>query len=348
MTNTTPSLPLSAGQLDNLEALARSIEFTEAWDFDTADEPYRIAGGEVVGGDALPYGDVYTMKEWQTPDGSECLTIAHEVGAQFGRYIAAFDPPTILALIAQARTAQQATASRGEPLTDEELADPDYMRSYVAELRETIAQLANRASSAKAEPIGEVVQGGRCDLIPVRLNGPRPGIGAKLYAAATPASDTRAAVLLNAEEMAALRRFNETCEDGEGYDVRKDMMKRLATIGVVRRTSGSIYEITEFGMYVLDGTIASAVEKSWDRFTVQIERQSAAPTAAIAEADAKDEIARLERIIDGLLDHCPDPECLTCGEIICQYNEPLHFHHDGCPSCEQAAQQAQNSAKGSD
>lgn len=103
-----------------------------------------------------------------------------------------------------------------------------------------------------------------------------------------PASDTRAAVLLNAEEMAALRRFNETCEDGEGYDVRKEMMKRLATIGVVRRTSGSIYEITEFGMYVLDGTIASAVEKSWERFTAQIERQRAAPTAAIAEADAKD------------------------------------------------------------
>lgn len=106
--NHTAAQPLD---LDKLEALARDIESTGAWDFDTADTPFRIAGGEVVGGDALPYGDVYTMKEWETPDGSECLTIAQEVGTKFGKYIAAFDPPTVLALIAQARTAQPAGAA---------------------------------------------------------------------------------------------------------------------------------------------------------------------------------------------------------------------------------------------
>lgn len=37
--------------------------------------------------------------------------------------------------------------------------------------------------------------------------------------------------------------------------------------------------------------------------------------------------------IDALLAHCPDPECLTCGAIICPHHEPLHFHHDGCPAC---------------
>lgn len=33
------------------------------------------------------------------------------------------------------------------------------------------------------------------------------------------------------------------------------------------------------------------------------------------------------------LDHCDDQECVTCSRIICPYNDPLHFHHDGCPSC---------------
>lgn len=26
-------------------------------------------------------------------------------------------------------------------------------------------------------------------------------------------------------------------------------------------------------------------------------------------------------------------ECMFCGFYYCQYNDPLHFHHDGCPSC---------------
>lgn len=35
------------------------------------------------------------------------------------------------------------------------------------------------------------------------------------------------------------------------------------------------------------------------------------------------------------LDHCADAECLTCGAICCPHGDPLHFHHDGCPACEQ-------------
>ena len=32
---------------------------------------------------------------------------------------------------------------------------------------------------------------------------------------------------------------------------------------------------------------------------------------------------------------CPnDPECLVCGANECPHSEPLHWHHDGCPSCE--------------
>lgn len=75
------------------------------WDFDTAETPFRIAGGEVVGGDALPYGDVYTVAEWETPDGSESLVVAQEIGTANGRFIAAANPAAILALLAQVEAA---------------------------------------------------------------------------------------------------------------------------------------------------------------------------------------------------------------------------------------------------
>lgn len=31
---------------------------------------------------------------------------------------------------------------------------------------------------------------------------------------------------------------------------------------------------------------------------------------------------------------CPDAECEICGMFDCPENDPLHYHHDGCPSCE--------------
>lgn len=39
--------------------------------------------------------------------------------------------------------------------------------------------------------------------------------------------------------------------------------------------------------------------------------------------------------IQALIEHCPDAECVVCGEIMCPHGEPLHFHHDGCPACAQ-------------
>lgn len=32
------------------------------------------------------------------------------------------------------------------------------------------------------------------------------------------------------------------------------------------------------------------------------------------------------------IDLC-DAECSQCGADLCPHGEPLHFHHDGCPSC---------------
>jgi len=30
---------------------------------------------------------------------------------------------------------------------------------------------------------------------------------------------------------------------------------------------------------------------------------------------------------------CRSEECQLCGVLDCPHNEPLHYHHDGCPAC---------------
>lgn len=49
---------------------------------------------------------------------------------------------------------------------------------------------------------------------------------------------------LTDEEKKAALRFWETSEDGEGYDVPKPMMKRLAALGLVVHKGGGWYEGT--------------------------------------------------------------------------------------------------------
>ena len=51
--------------------------------------------------------------------------------------------------------------------------------------------------------------------------------------------------------MDALRRFEETCTDNEGYDVPKDTMRNLQAIGLIYRTYGDMYCITDFGHHML-------------------------------------------------------------------------------------------------
>ena len=84
---------------------------------------------------------------------------------------------------------------------------------------------------------------------------PAPGEAAREYM--TGYSDCKEwaqpsqAVELSDEEQVALLRFNETCEDGQGYDVKTSMMSRLAEIGVVSRKFGSVYFVTEYGQRVI-------------------------------------------------------------------------------------------------
>ena len=92
-------------------------------------------------------------------------------------------------------------------------------------------------------------------------------------------------------ELKALRRFDECVRDPDagGHDVRKEMMKRLAEIGLVRRVTANIYEHTNFGLSVLNGDF------------------DAAPTtqpAPAAQDDAKDAARLYPVVIDGLLWLC--------------------------------------------
>lgn len=44
-------------------------------------------------------------------------------------------------------------------------------------------------------------------------------------------------------------------------------------------------------------------------------------------------LQRVDQDLEYLLAQCPDPECSTCGMLICPRGDPMHYHHDGCPSC---------------
>lgn len=50
---------------------------------------------------------------------------------------------------------------------------------------------------------------------------------------------------LTLEERAAALRFCETCQDDEGYDVPRPMMKRLAELGLVEYKGFGRYEQTD-------------------------------------------------------------------------------------------------------
>lgn len=49
--------------------------------------------------------------------------------------------------------------------------------------------------------------------------------------------------------------------------------------------------------------------------------------------DSEQENIRLQKMVDQLLVHCQIDECTVCAEIVCPHKDPLHLHHDGCPSC---------------
>lgn len=64
-------------------------------------------------------------------------------------------------------------------------------------------------------------------------------------------SEIKITVSLTEEERQALFRFYETCEDDQDYDVPLPMMRRLARIGLVRRSRANVYEFTSIGISIV-------------------------------------------------------------------------------------------------
>lgn len=54
---------------------------------------------------------------------------------------------------------------------------------------------------------------------------------------------------LQEDDQHDLHRFIETTEDGQGYDVGKDRIKRLAELGVVSNQGFGRYSVTMFGYW---------------------------------------------------------------------------------------------------
>lgn len=92
------------------------------------------------------------------------------------------------------------------------------------------------------------------------------------------------------QEMKDLMRFHECLMDGEGYDVPKDRMKRLAEIGLLRRVTANFYEHTTFGLAVINGDFQQTGE-----ITKQLDRLNA------ENAALNDYCAKVEKQRDTLL-----------------------------------------------
>ncbi|HCW3069694.1 hypothetical protein [Citrobacter freundii] len=57
---------------------------------------------------------------------------------------------------------------------------------------------------------------------------------------------------LQEQDINSLMRFNETCEDGEGYDIVAEAMARLVEIGLAGKGPHGIRNITPFGQWVIN------------------------------------------------------------------------------------------------
>lgn len=57
---------------------------------------------------------------------------------------------------------------------------------------------------------------------------------------------------LQEQDINSLMRFNETCEDGEGYDIGAEAMARLVEIGLAGKGPHGIRNITPFGQWVIN------------------------------------------------------------------------------------------------
>lgn len=138
------------------------------------------------------------------------------------------------------------------------------MRIWAADVRDELRRQHAEIESLRAkldelekqEPVA-IAEG--CDLMWIAGKQIATEINAFLYLAAG-ACPVELPFAIMDDELEALRRFDECVRDSDagGYDVRNEMMKRLAEIGLVRRVTANIYEHTNFGLSVLNGDFDAA------------------------------------------------------------------------------------------
>jgi predicted nuclease with TOPRIM domain len=104
------------------------------------------------------------------------------------------------------------------------------------------------------------------------------------------------------------------------------MMSRISSDGYRQKAAELAEEAKAFRQS------AAALRERVDRL------RDTATALALKNRAANEQIRKLKEQVRQLLDHCPDPECGTCAQIVCPHGEALHFHHDGCPACEQFRQ----------
>lgn len=98
-----------------------------------------------------------------------------------------------------------------------------------------------------------------------------------------------------------LARFNETCEDGQGYDVPKERMRSMARFGLVRWCGGSRFEITDCGIAALEAMAAPPAAEQPDTVVVPrelLDRAATwlevhAPSGGSVEGDVADDLRAL-------------------------------------------------------
>jgi hypothetical protein len=131
------------------------------------------------------------------------------------------------------------------------------------------------------------------------------------------AANKPALLLLNDEEMAALLRFKEVCEDFDagGYDVPKEMMKRLAAIGVIESKGFGRYQFTDFGDFVVARRPASHAPNA--TLAASRDAESATSAAHLARQAQTNPVAVVDEGDDGLfidIIYGPDGSPLKCGD----------------------------------
>lgn len=139
----------------------------------------------------------------------------------------------------------------------------------------------------------------------------------------TEAAGRDSSVLLSAmtdTEKKAAARFNETTEDGEGYDVPKPMMRRLRELGLVRHCGGGWYEQT---------TLMQELEDALHQY---VRSQNCGPHGAYKKMIRNDNVQLQTSKLCQLKEHtgCSVANCFTCHHSQEEWHGPI-FLGTYCP-----------------